>query len=111
MLATEVHHETAGRVGCVSEPHHGSLPWRLTVPQQLPPLTAVGRRQRAALANARRLHPGAPETEEIARSFRATRLADYIRAQVDAAPPLTVEQREELARILRPAATAGGDAA
>lgn len=74
---------------------------------QLPPLTADGRRQRAALASAKRFRPGSPEAEDAERRFKATRLSDYIRQQVESAPPLTDEQRDELARILRPAHKAG----
>ncbi len=38
--------------------------------------------------------------------MRAERLADYIKRTVDAAPPLSVEQRDRLALLLR-----GGGAA
>lgn len=78
---------------------------------QLPPLTAEGRRQRAILARAKGLHPDSPEADNAARAFKATRLSDYIRQQIESAPPLTDAQREELARILRPSQLAGGDAA
>lgn len=50
-------------------------------------------------------------TAEAARldtEIRTARLADYIRQTVDASPPLTVEQREELARLLVPSLRAGG---
>jgi hypothetical protein len=49
-------------------------------------------------------------TEEAARldaEIRTARLADYIKQTVDSAPPLTVEQRDRLAGLLR----SGGDAA
>ena len=72
----------------------------------LPPLSSDARRLRAAHANARRFNPDAPETEALGLEFRATRLADYIKAQIDKAPPLSLEQREQLARILRPSARA-----
>lgn len=72
---------------------------------QLPPLSEAGRRKRAALANARRFHPDAPETVALHQDFKAQRLADYIEQQIAAAPSLTGEAREELARILRPAPT------
>lgn len=42
---------------------------------------------------------------ETGRDLAAARLADYIRRTVDAAPPLTPEQRDRLAVLLR------GDAA
>lgn len=40
--------------------------------------------------------------------LRVARLSDYIRRSIDAAPPLTAEQRDRLALLLRPAV---GDAA
>jgi hypothetical protein len=46
--------------------------------------------------------------DERRRDAAATRLADYIKATVDAAPPLTAEQRERLAALLRPFPAAGG---
>lgn len=76
----------------------------------LPPLSPEARHLRAAHARARRFHPDAPETEALGLKFRETRLADHIRAQIDKAPPLTLEQREALARILRPTPIAGGPA-
>lgn len=47
-----------------------------------------------------------PALLDARRDLRAARLADYIRRVVDAAPPLTPEQRDRLAALLR-----GGDAA
>lgn len=44
------------------------------------------------------------EANRLDAEIRTERLADYIRTTVDAAPPLTVEQRERLALLLR-----GGD--
>lgn len=38
---------------------------------------------------------------ETARDFAFARLEDYIRKTVDAAPPLTEEQRSQLAVLLR----------
>ena len=75
----------------------------------LPPLSPEARHLRAGYAHARRFHPDAPETEALGLEFRATRLADHIKAQIDKAPPLTLEQREQLARILRPTPAAGGN--
>lgn len=57
-------------------------------------------------------HGAEPELIENARrNLRAARLADYIQKTVDAAPPLTAAQRDRLATLLRPTASAGGDAA
>jgi hypothetical protein len=47
-----------------------------------------------------------PELVDARRNMRAERLADAIKRTVDAAPPLTAEQRDRLALLLR-----GGDAA
>lgn len=41
-------------------------------------------------------------TSRLTEAEKAQRLADFIKRAVDAAPPLTVEQCEDLARILRP---------
>lgn len=50
-----------------------------------------------------------PDLVDARRSLRAERLADYIRANVDVAPPLTAEQRERLVLLLR--SDSGGGAA
>jgi hypothetical protein len=47
---------------------------------------------------------GTSDRDEIARNYAAERLADYIKRTVDAAPPLTAEQRDRLALLL----TGGG---
>lgn len=47
-----------------------------------------------------------PERINAQRDFTTAKLADYIKRTVDAAPPLTPEQRDRLAGLLR-----GGDAA
>jgi hypothetical protein len=41
-----------------------------------------------------------PELVDARRNLRAERLADYIKRTVDAAPPLSPEQRSRLALIL-----------
>lgn len=65
-------------------------------------LTATERRQRARLAALRRHHgDDDPQVVELSREFRADRMADYIIRTVDAAPPLTSEQRARLASLLR----------
>ena len=43
-----------------------------------------------------------PELTEARRDLRAARLADYIMRTVEAAPPLSDEQRDRLAAMLRP---------
>jgi len=63
------------------------------------------RKKRARLAAGTRHHPNAPETIELARDFKAERLAEYVQRVVDSAPPLTQTQRDKLALLLR-----GGDA-
>ena len=50
-----------------------------------------------------------PDLIAARQNLRAARLEDYIRRTVDQAPPLTAEQRERIAALLRP--SAGGDAA
>jgi hypothetical protein len=59
----------------------------------------------ASLARDRK--PDDPELLEARRTLREVRLADAIRETVDAAPPLTDEQRTRLALLLHnPAASA-----
>jgi hypothetical protein len=43
-----------------------------------------------------------PELQEARRNLRTERLADYIQRAVDAAPPLSQEQRDRLAALLGP---------
>jgi len=65
------------------------------------PAVATARARKAALT---RHHPG--DTDALAgasRDLAAANLADYIKRTVDAAPPLTAEQRDRLALMLRPA--------
>lgn len=63
-------------------------------------------RSRSQLAVACRL--GTPEdVDEARRDFTAAKLADYIKRTVDQAPPLTDEQRERIAALLRPTAIGG----
>ncbi len=42
-----------------------------------------------------------PDLLDARRNLRAARLADYIRRTVDTAPPLTADQRDRLAVLLR----------
>ncbi|EYR63262.1 hypothetical protein N866_01820 [Actinotalea ferrariae CF5-4] len=50
--------------------------------------------------------PDDPALTSARQSLKAARLEDYIRRTVDAAPPLTPEQRDRLALLLR----GGGEA-
>jgi len=61
-------------------------------------------RARVASLTARKADPA--QIDEARRDMRAARLGDYIQRTVDAAPPLTPEQVDRLALLLR-----GGDAA
>lgn len=60
---------------------------------------------RSEIAHAKRVDPNADVTE-LRRRLKAERLEDHIRRTVDAAPPLTPEQRERIAALLQPAAGA-----
>lgn len=58
--------------------------------------------ERARVASLTRSRtPDDPELVDARRNLRAERLADYIKRTVDEAPPLTVEQRDRLALLLR----------
>lgn len=62
-------------------------------------------RKRAAstVAGIERWHgPDDPRLPELRRDLRAAELAEHIARLVDAAPPLTAEQRAKLALLLRP---------
>jgi hypothetical protein len=69
------------------------------------PLSKEAAQLRGQLANRSRFHPDEDHTE-LRAELKARRLEDHIRAVVDSAPPLTAEQRDRLALILR----GGGDA-
>lgn len=56
---------------------------------------------RSAIAHAKKADPEADVTE-LRRRLKAERLEDYIQRTVDTAPPLTPEQRDRLALLLRP---------
>lgn len=64
------------------------------------------RAQVASLSRSRT--PDDPDLVEARRNMRAERLADYIKRTVDAAPPLTPEQRARLSLLL---SSGGPDAA
>ena len=60
--------------------------------------------ERARVASLSRSRtPDDPDLIAARRNLRTERLADYIKRTVDAAPPLTAEQRDRLALLLRPA--------
>ncbi len=74
-------------------------------------LTKERTKARSALACAEaeaKRRPGDPhardEVDELRRQYRAVAAEDYIRELVDSAPPLTDEQRDRLAVLLRPSA-------
>lgn len=46
-----------------------------------------------------------PELVDARRNLAAEKLAEHVRRVVDAAPPLTPEQRDRIAALLRPVAT------
>ncbi|SMG34952.1 hypothetical protein [Agreia pratensis] len=57
---------------------------------------------RSQIAHTKRRDPNA-DTTELTRQLKAERLEDYIERVVNAAPPLTSEQRDRIAALLRPA--------
>lgn len=61
------------------------------------------RTARARVAAAKRHHPNDQKTAELTAQFKADRLARHIRRIVDSAPPLSPEQRDRLALLLRAA--------
>lgn len=64
--------------------------------------------RRGRLNSLRRYRPADdPAVVEAARDLKAEALADYVRKVVDQAPPLTAEQRDRIAALLRPGAGAG----
>jgi len=48
--------------------------------------------------------PDHPSLVEARQNLKAARLEEHIRKLVDSAPPLTAEQRDRLAVLLRPSA-------
>lgn len=65
------------------------------------PVSSDTRRAQARHAAAIRWQK--PDQDDAARDYAATRIADYVQRIVAEAPPLTVEQRERIARLLTPA--------
>lgn len=68
-------------------------------------LSPEQRSQQARIAALKRHRGNEPHVEQMQQDFKAARLEDYILRAVDAAPPLSSEQRDRLALLLR------GDAA
>lgn len=65
-------------------------------------LSKAAAHQRAKLANlSRGRQPDDPEIIEARRNLRAEMLADHVANVVAQAPPLTAEQRDRIAAILR----------
>ena len=75
-------------------------------------MSTTPRHERARVAHAVRFHgPDAPQTTDARRDLAAANLAAYIRHVVDQSPPLTPEQRDRLALLLRGPSNTGGAAA
>lgn len=69
------------------------------------PLSPERKRLRAKHNGLKKAHgPDAPQVLDARRDLAAARLEDYITRTVDAAPPLSSEQRDKLALLLRGAA-------
>lgn len=65
--------------------------------------------ERARVAGlSRDRHPSDPDLLEARANLKAARLEDYVARVIASAPPLTNEQRERIAALLRP--TGGDDA-
>jgi hypothetical protein len=62
---------------------------------------------RSEIAHAKRANPDADITP-LRQKLKAERLEEYIRRVVDEAPPLTNDQRERLALLLRGSTPNGG---
>jgi hypothetical protein len=66
-------------------------------------------RRRNAVALIARHHPDSPDLVTARRDLAAAKLEAYVQRVVSEAPPLTSEQRDRLAALLRPIPS--GDAA
>lgn len=71
-----------------------------------PPPNIAHARARAAALSAFR-DPDAPDLVAAKQALREAVLAKHITTLVEAAPPLTQDQRDRLAELLRPARKAG----
>jgi hypothetical protein len=72
------------------------------------PLPPAAAHHRARLAGLRKRPPGDPEVLDAQRGLASAKIADYIERTLAAAPPLTAEQRDKLAELLRPVRAAEG---
>lgn len=69
-------------------------------------------RKRGRLNALKRYRPADdPAVLDAARDLAAERLAEHVRRVVDTFPPLTDEQRNQIAALLRPTAVGGDQAA
>ncbi len=64
-------------------------------------MTPAEKTDRARVTAMHRHRPNDPKTDELAAKFKADRLPQHIRHVVDSAPPLTPEQKDRLAVLLR----------
>ena len=71
------------------------------------PAKSSQRRRAAAVVGALQRHHGPADARltDARRDLRAAELEEHVRRIVDAAPPLTAEQRDRLAALLRAPAT------
>lgn len=69
------------------------------------PAKTPQRRRAAAVVGGieRQCGPDDPRLPELRRDLRAAELEEHVRRIVDQAPPLTPEQRDRIAVLLRPA--------
>lgn len=67
-------------------------------------MTPDERAARARLAAAKRHHPSAEATQQLAGKFKTDRLSQHIQRVLESAPPLTAHQLERLTLLLRGAA-------
>ncbi len=76
----------------------------------MPATAAMQRAKIARVARRAKKDPTAlPELERLRAEHAAQRIAEFIEAVVDAAPPLTAAQRDRLATLLRPIPGGAGD--
>lgn len=76
---------------------------------EVPLLTSEQRWRRAKIAARTRHSPTDPNIDDDRRALKASRLEDHVRQIVDSFPPLTEEQRNRIAALLRPSSHGGGD--
>jgi hypothetical protein len=74
---------------------------------------SLPRRRAAAVVGAVERHhgPNDPRLPTLRRDLRAAELEEHVRRIVDGAPPLTAEQRDTIAALLRVPVSSGGGAA